>query len=137
MSKILQKFEFNKNSELYYYKKDAPNFYNFDKPDLKDENGRLYKFSYKDDNMFNSEKNNKKRELNFDGQNLLKLNVKIPKNSKLFNQNDLQSKKKFEFLNSDNKPIVLTIEKFFFLNRAKTGYIYVSVDKKDLLNITS
>jgi hypothetical protein len=138
MSKVLQKFEFNQKSELYYNKKDSPNYYNFDNPDLKDENGRLYKLSFKDDNMFNSEKN-KKRELNFDGQNNLKLNVKIPKNSKLFNQNkDLRSKKKFEFLNNENKPIILTIEKIFFLNRSKTGFVYVSGENlKDLFTITS
>lgn len=138
MSKVLQKFEFNQKSELYYNKKDSPNYYNFDNPDLKDENGRLYKLSFKDDNIFNSEKN-KKRELNFDGQNNLKLNVKIPKNSKLFNQNkDLRTKKKFEFLNNENKPVILTIEKIFFLNRAKTGFVYVSGENlKDLFTITS
>lgn len=117
MSKINKKL-INERTEFYYLKNNHLNYHNFGEPDIYDSFNREYKIFYEKDN----------KNFIFDGLGSLKLNVKIPKNSKWFDNKDLLTEQEFKIF-SDKKrdPILLKIQKHYRKdNRSKTGYVFVN-----------
>lgn len=125
MSKI--KKNLTKRNELYYIKNNHLNYHDFKEPDIYDKYNREYKIFY--------EKDSKNPVI--DGLGSLKLNVKIPKDSRWFDNNDIFLDQEFKFFNHEIKgSIILRIDKHYRKdNRAKTGYVFVSGSGvKQLLN---
>jgi len=117
MSKINKKLITDRN-EFYYLKNNHLNYHDFGKPDIYDSFNREYKIFYEKDN----------KNFIFDGLGSLKLNVKIPKHSRWFDNSDLLIEQEFKFFYDNKKdPILLKINKHYRKdNKSKTGYVFVN-----------
>lgn len=128
--KIIRKPKFNdkNSSELYYAQRNCLNYKNFGLPDYIDDKGREYKYAYEDDNIFNSyhSKNNNKKTI-INGLDEIKLFVRIPRNNyNYFEPKELKQKFILKDLKDFRKTIELTLTAFFFMGRAKTGYVFMN-----------
>lgn len=128
--KIIRKPKFNdkNSSELYYAQRNCLNYKNFGLPDYIDDKGREYKFAYEDDNIFySSNLNNNKKRIIVNGLNEIKLFVRIPKNNyNYFEPKELKQILILKDVKDFRKTIELRLSGFFFMGRAKTGYVFMN-----------
>lgn len=122
----------NLKKELYYAKKDCPNYSQFGTPLLKDENGRYYKLAFSNDNLF-TDKNTPKSVIK-NGLNGVKFYVKLPKGTSWYQQNELMKPINFYYYDDLNDTkLRLKVESFFTVKNAKTGYVFLN--GQDLIKI--